>query len=300
MVAKDETTGRKKVVKNPEEAPILDDAIKYCLTYQSKKKTLIYIHAKHHVSMPYNTLTKLLANSMLYGEYRGNPSYCEPYIDKATFNKLQEVTTRNIKENTAERRTYLFSGLLLCPHCGNKLIGTVQTVKKPSDKVYKYKRYRCSNFRLNNLCDFPKSLSEAVLERMMLANVEKYLEDAKIRSSEITDAETVKAPQYDIDEIHNRIDRLNYSWQTGKIRKVEQYEKDYAELMELLDKAEAEQGEIVVKDFSKIEAILQDGWKTIYNNLDDLHKRAFWRSFIKSIEIYWTTKKKEIVRVNFF
>jgi len=116
----------------------------------------------------------------------------------------------------------------------------------------------------------------------------------------VTDAETVLIHNQSVDEIHAQIDRLNYSWQTGKIRTVEKYEKDYAELMEQLEAAEAEQGQIVVKDFSHIETILQSGWKEIYNNLDDAHKRAFWRSFIQSIEINWTTKKKEIVRVNFF
>ena len=101
-------------------------------------------------------------------------------------------------------------------------------------------------------------------------------------------------------EIHEQIDRLNYSWQTGKIRKVEQYEKQYAELIAKLEEAEAEQKEFIAKDFSKIEAILQGGWKEIYNGLDDEHKRSFWRSFIQSIEINWTTKKKEITGVNFF
>lgn len=300
MVGKDDATGRKKVVKNPEEAPIVDDIIKYCLTHQSKRKTLVYIHARHHVSMPYSALDRLLANSMLYGMYRGNPSYCEAYIDKATFDKLQEVTKRNVKENTAANRAYIFSGLILCPHCNNRLSGAMQTCKKPSGKVYKYKRYRCPNMRLHNRCDFDKSLSEAVLERLMLDNIEKYLEDEKIRATEIEDSQIVKNPQYNIEDIHDRIDRLNYSWQTGKIRKVEQYEKDYAELMELLAKAEEEQGEVIVKDFSKIEGILQEGWRAVYNNLDDAHKRAFWRSFIKSIEVNWTTKTKEIVRVNFF
>ena len=105
---------------------------------------------------------------------------------------------------------------------------------------------------------------------------------------------------FDIDNIHAQIDRLNYSWQTGKIRTVEQYEKQFNELTEKLEQAEAEQGTVVVKDFSKIDAILQEGWRGIYDNLDDAHKRAFWRSFIKSIEINWTTEKKEITAVNFF
>lgn len=300
MVGIDEKTGRKKVVKNPEEAPILEDVIEYCLKHQSKRKALIYIHAKHHISMPYNTLTKLLANSMLYGEYRGNPAYCEPYIDKSTFDKLQEVTTRNIKENTAENRAYIFSGLILCPLCKNRMTGAIQTCKKPSGKVYKYKGYRCPNHRLNDRCTYAKAVHEATVEKLLLKNIEKYLSDAKISTAEITDAESVKMPKHNIDELHAQIDRLNYSWQTGKIRTVEQYEKDYAELLETLEKAEKEQEKTAVRDFSHIEAILHSGWEEIYNNLEDAYKRAFWRSFIRSIEIDWDTKNKQITRVNFF
>jgi DNA invertase Pin-like site-specific DNA recombinase len=299
-IAKDETTGRKKIVKHPEEAPILKDAIEYCLTHQSKKKTLVYLHAKHHVSLSYAALSRLFANSMLYGAYRDNPSYCEAYIDKATFDRLQEITTRNIKDNTATDRAYIFSGLIVCPHCKNRLAGSISVQYSSSGKKHIYKRYRCTNNKINDICAFHKTISEAVLERQMLKNIETLLDKAKIKAAKVKDTDSVKIPQYNIEEIHEEIDRLNYSWQTGKIRTVEKYEKDFAELMEKLEKAEAEQGKVVVKDFSKVEAILQSGWKAIYKNLDDAHKRAFWRSFISSIEVKWTTDKKEIVRVNFF
>lgn len=299
MVEVDKDTGRKKVVKDPEEADILEDAIQYCLTHQSKRKTLIYLHAKYHISMTYQTLSNVLSNTMLYGEYRGNPSYCEAYTDKATFDRLQEMIRRNVKDNTNER-DYIFSGLLRCPHCGCRLAGGMQTNKKPSGKVYKYKRYRCPNFRLHGRCDWNSTVGEATFERLMLEDVAKHLEAAKIASAEVSDSTKVNVPKYDIEALHEQIDRLNYSWQTGKIRKVEQYEKDYAELMEKLELAEAEQGEVIVKDFSKIEAILQAGWKEIYKNLDDAHRRAFWRSFIQSIEINWSNETKEIAKVNFF
>ncbi len=299
MIAQDKDTGRKKIVRNPEEEPILRDAINYCLKHQSKKKTLVYLHAKHHISFSYKSISRLFANPMLYGAYRDNPTYCEAYIDKATFDRLQEVTTRNIKDNTANR-SYIFSGLIKCPKCGNKMSGGIYTNKSSNGTMHKYKKYRCANCRTNDRCDFNKVVAENTFEKMMLANIEKYLEEAKIRSAEVTNSDAVRIPQHNIDDIHDRIDRLNYSWQTGKIRKVEQYEKDYAELMEKLEKAEAEQGKVVVKDFSKIEAILHDGWKAIYDNLEDAYKRAFWRSFVQSIEINWTTNRKEIVKVNFF
>ena len=299
MVEVDKSTGRKKVVKNPEEADILEDAIQYCLTHQSKRKTLMYLHAKYHVSMTYHTLSKVLSNTMLYGSYRDNPSYCEAYIDKATFDRLQEMIRRNVKENTNDR-DYIFSGLLRCPHCECKLAGGYQSYTKPSGKKYKYKRYRCPNCHMHGRCDWKLTIGEATMERMLLADIGKQLEAAKIASAEVSDAEEVKVSKLNVEALHEQIDRLNYSWQTGKIRKVEQYEKDYAELMEKLEQAEAEQGAVAVKDFSKIEAILQAGWKEIYNALDDAHRRAFWRAFIRSIELKWTTKEKEITKVNFF
>lgn len=299
VIVTDENTGRKKIIKDPDCADIMEDIIQYVMTHQSKRRALLYLNAKYHISMAYNTLSKLLANTMLYGAYRDNPKYCEAYIDKETFDKLQDITTRNIKDNAAENRAYIFAGLIRCPECGNRLAGYIQR-QKTGAHVYKYQKYRCANCKLNHRCTFNKVVSQNILEQMLLKNIDRYFEDAKIRATEIKDADTVSLRKHDIDDLHAQIDRLNYSWQTGKIRTVEQYEKDFADLMGKLEEAEAEQGVVTVKDFGKIEAILHSGWEAIYNNLDNAHKRSFWRSFIRSIEIEWTTDKKEITRVEFF
>lgn len=298
-IAIDETTGRKKIIKDPDEAEIIEDLLNHFLTFQSKHKTVFYINAKYQAGISYRTVTHLLSNTFLCGEYRGNTAYCEPYIDRTTFDKIQTILSRNIK-HSAERRTYIFTGLIRCPGCGRVLNGASYVNRNKNGTLYQYKKYRCSQNRADGKCSFNKVISEPVFERMMLSNIEQYFGDAKIRVQSITDAEAVKVPVYNIDEINAEIDRLNYSWQTGKIRTVEKYEKDYAALMEKLDLAVAEQSNVTVKDFSKIEEILSKGWKEIYNALDEEHKRAFWRSFISSIEIHWTTDKKEITRVNFF
>lgn len=295
----DEKTGKKKVIKDKDAEAIVYDLLDFFETHQSKRKTVIYSHTKHHINMAYPTMTNLLSNSMLYGAYRDNPSYCEAYIDKARFDKIQDILKRNVKENTAENRAYFFSGLIICPICGNTLKGThfIQKYKRGNGIL---KKYRCGKHQRTGDCSFNKVVAEKTFERMMLAEIEHLFEDAKIRATEITDTEAVRVPKHSIDDVHAQIDRLNYSWQTGKIRTVEQYEKDYAELLEKLEEAEKEQGKTAVQDFTHIEAILHSGWKEIYNNLDDYYKRAFWRSFIKSIEIDWTTENKEIVKVNFF
>lgn len=296
----DEKTGRKKVIKDEDVEDIIEDAIEFFLIHQSKKKTLVYLHAKYHIGISYNILSRMLTNEMLYGAYRGNIAYCEAYISKDKFDKIQEILKRNVKENTTENRAYYFSGLIKCPVCGGTLKGGIYNNKIPSGRVYQYKRYTCHNNKTNNSCAYNKTIGENAFERLMLKNIEKYLEQAKLRAAKVSESDAVRIPKQNIEDINAEIDRLNYSWQTGKIRSVEKYEEDYAALIAKLEKAEAEQGKEEVKDFSKVEAILQSGWKEIYKKLDDEHKRAFWRSFIRSIEVNWTTDKKEIKRVNFF
>lgn len=290
------TNGRKMVIRDPEEEEVMYDLLNHFMTHQSKRRTMIYVHAKYHISIPYNSMGKLLNNTMLYGAYRDNPSYCEAYIDKETFDKMQDILSRNVKSNQVNR-AYIFSGLIKCPHCGKPLKGNISVYKR-GDKVYRYKKYRCAKNRIDTVCDWNKAVSENELERLMLSNIEQYLVDAKIQSAQVTDSDAPQMPVMDVEEIHAEIDRLNYSWRTGKIRTVEQYEFQYEEMMERLAQAEAMQDQPIAKDFSKIEAILHDGWRAIYDSLDDSYKRAFWRSFVKSIEL--DSKDKTITNVTFF
>ena len=289
--------GRKKIVKDPETSYIMEDVLEHFQMHQSIRKTVLYINAKYKVEMAYKMIAETLHNTLLCGEYRGNPKYIEdPYIDKETFDRIQKMIKRNTKENTVAR-DYIFGGLIRCPKCGSILRGATHH-NSTKYGVYIYKMYRCPKHRLNNSCDYGSCVNENTLQKLMLANVEKYLEDAKIKAAEVQDSDAFKVPKQNIDDITTQIDRLNYSWQTGKIRTVEQYEKDYSALMEKLEQAKAEQSVVVVKDFSKIEAILHSGWKEIYNNLDDAHKRAFWRSFVDSIDVDW--KNKRLNGVKFF
>ncbi len=291
--------GRKKIVKKPETSYIMEDIIEHFMMHQSVRKAVHYVNAKYKVDISYRKVIDTMHNTMLCGEFRGNPNYiAKPYIDRETFDRIQKIIKRNTKENTAENRDYLFGGLIRCPICGNALRGTTNHNKARNGKTYIYKMYRCSRWAISRLCTYNKAINENTLERLMLENVEMYLADAKIKSAEIQDSDAFQVPKQNIDDIIAQIDRLNYSWQTGKIRTVEQYEKDYAALMEKLEKAKAEQSVVMVKDFSKIDVILHAGWREIYDKLDDAHKRAFWRSFVDSIDVDWENKR--IKDVHFF
>lgn len=294
----DPITGKKRVAKDKQFENVLEDLLEFMFTHQSKRKAIIYLQEKHNVYLSYDVISKLLRNPLLCGEYRGNKNYCEPYITREQFDRLQEITKSQVKHNT-ERRDYIFSGLIKCPICGGSLSGCPHTTIKPDGKRYKYKRYRCGKHYTQHDCSFCKFVSENVLERLLLENLERFFNEEKIKTKSINSKEDSK-PKYNIEKLKEQIKRLNYSWQTGKILEVEQYEKEYDELIRKLEEAQSEKPTHIIKDFTKIEKILSDGWEEMYNALTPKYKRAFWRSFIKCIEIDWNTDKKEIKRIVFF
>ena len=165
--------GVKRVVPDPETKDMVNDYINQILTYNSKKQAMIYINQKYNTNYSYNSLSKLLYDTKLYGHYKGNDNYCEPYIDKATFDKLQEIDNNSIKVPKT-KKIYLFTGLIKCPICGNKLAGgsTGKRVRKrPNGKEYVYNNfiqsYRCNKYRKDKQCSFSKTINEKKFEKKL-------------------------------------------------------------------------------------------------------------------------------------
>lgn len=295
---------RKRIVKNPETVHIMEDLLQHIWTHQSKSRTVKYINAKYSMDMGQQSLTTLLKNTMLYGEYRGNPNYLTEenrYMTKADFDKMQGFLKRQVKDNTA-KHDYIFSGLIKCPECGNRLKGTVYHGKNQKGKKFIYHKYRCQKHSNRGTCSYNKIVNEVTIEKLMLQKIESLLEDAKIKAAEIVDS-TPANNEVEIKELQAELDRLNYSWQKGRIKNVEKYDRDYDELVAKIEAAQQKHTEVIRQDFSKAEAALSGEWKDIYKSLDNAHRRAFLRSFVESIEIDWSghrQRDKQIKRVNFF
>ena len=284
--------GKKVVVKDPDNAVLVDDLIQHFMTFQNKRQTLKYAREKYNSNISDKSLFLLLRNPLLCGEYKGNPNYCEAYISRAAFDKIQEILSRNVKR-TPSSRVYIFSGLIRCPICGHALAGNMSKANG--------KRYRCNNRVVDVNCTFNKVVIENTIERLLLENIEQYLDKAKLLSFEVAEAKKRK-PRLNVEAIQAEIDRLNYSWQKNRIATVEEYDRKYEELSAKLSEAMEVEKDYEERDFSHVENILTDGWRNIYNALDEEHKRAFWRSFIKSIEVDWSGDKgeKKITKINFF
>ena len=281
---------QKSIVKQNQE--VMEDAIAYVMVHQTVTGTLRYIKNKYDIQIGYKSLINAFRNEMICGSYRGNPNYCPPYITREVFDKLQTIVNRHQRHSPSEY-SYIFTGLIRCPKCGNSLKGSFNTTKG-----YRYYGYRCDKAFRDHACDFRILVFQNKMENMMLDRVEEILAEQEVKNIEISKKKHIVS-KHNIKELQAELERLNYSWQKGRIKSVEEYDEKYDTLIAKIEEAENTVQEEPT-DFSHIKEILSSGWKSIYEALDNDHKKAFWRSFVKEIHIDWSKEHKEITDIIFF
>lgn len=304
-VAKDNETGLKKVVPDPETKDLCMDYINHFLVYHNKKAAMAYVNEKYGTNYGYNSLTLMLKDTKICGHYKGNDEYCEPYIDRKTFDHIQDLLKSNIKE-AQSKRVYIFTGLMHCPHCGRNLsahwsqVGNGKTPKKAykaksrKQEIRGYHYYRCNNYCIEKKCDFNKRINEFVIENYLLSyfdvKVKEYIELGEIEEKKAKNnhaADLVK-------QLKGEITRLNNMYRKSRISDAE-YDRDYEELEKRLKHAESLLLPVKEKDLSKYKKLLKSDWKKLYNALNAENKRAFWRKYINTILVNEDGTVKEVI-----
>ena len=233
---------------------IVKDAIDHYLLHNSVNATVRYLNDKYKPIFNYNRVRRLLSNPIIKGSYRDNPTFCEALITAEQFDKIQELLSRNVKHNA--KRTYLFSGLIVCPVCGRSLDSCHQNYAN---------YYRC-RYHYYNLCSMKKFVREDKLEKWLLENVEQ---DFKV-NVEMRPKEKKEDPQKYID----RLKRLNEIYILGNIY-TDEYKRQSAELQRKIAELQ-KSAPLKTQNFNA-------NWQDVYAQLDDEHKRSFWRGLIKEI-----------------
>lgn len=265
--------------KDMDMAERLYDMLNHFETHQSKSATLSYFNAKYN-PISYQTLSNILSNTLLYGEYKGTPDYVLPYITKSRFDKIQEILKRNARHSTNPDRTFLFSGIIKCRCCGRKLVGNYYCRKG----ITPYFTYRCNKYRLDKSCPNNMSMNEKAVEQQLLSNLDQYITNEIVRVKSIKEK---NSPEIDntkkIAAIKKEMNRLNTMFRKDRISE-EEYDRDYAELEQELKKLEtADKPE--KRDLTALKQVLESDYRTIYDALDRPHKKAFWRNTIKEFTI---------------
>ena len=252
----------------------LYDILDYFEMHQSKGATLEYHNSKYD-PITYHTLTNLLTDTLLYGEYKGVPDYVLPYITKHRFDNIQSIMKRNARNLQNPNRVFLFSGIVKCDCCGRRLTGNYF---KKGDR--EYFNYRCNKYRIDKSCDNKRSLNEKSLEQQLLDNLDQYIFDeiAKVKSICEKNRPVIDNTRK-IEELKKEMKRLTMAFRKGRVDE-DEYDRDYAALeseIEKLDSADKP----VERDLTELKKLIESDYKSIYEALDKPHKKAFWRNTIK-------------------
>ena len=276
---KDET-GVSRLVKDPELKDAVQEFWDIMQKYDSVAKAGREVNLKYGLKRPADKWRAMLHNEFYVGRCRDNENFCEPYIPKEYWDKLQK---RGGVKASPKGRIYLFTGLIRCPVCRKKMIATFNTRTLVDGSSREYFYYRCRH-RFAGICENKKGVSEIVTERWLLKNLDQLVAD-EIARVEIEKAKPKKKPKTDVKKLKEQLRRLEVVYMAGN-KSDEEYLLESNEIKAIIKKAEADQGDPVEEpDFNYLKELLETDFRSIYETLTSEERRRFWRSIIKEIHI---------------
>lgn len=267
----------KKLVHDPNQEEGLKAIINHYMTYQSMRKTLIYLREEHGHDIAYKNLKQLLENPLLYGTYRDNPNFVEPYLTKEEWDKLQYVIkSKNIKRRDSNN-IYIFAGLIKCPCCGKSVVGWLSKHHNKTKKDTITYSYRCNQSIMKKTCSFNKTKAQNLLEERvmdkLIPEMEKHIYNVEFK-------EKKPKPKVDKKKIQAELDRLNNMYLKGRISE-DDYDKKYNELNDKL-KTDVEATKTVSP---ALKNLVNLNLYEHYKGFTLEGKQAFMRGIIKEIKI---------------
>ena len=272
--------GVKRCVKDPETTPIVQDFWDYVVKYSSVRKAGMYCCEKYGITRNYRSWMVTARNELYTGTFHGVEDYCPAYIDRADWERIilgHEI----IKKTQNPERVYLFTGLIQCPVCGNTMKATFKTY--PNDRSKEYNGYRCNNAKLRT-CTFRHQLSERKIERHLLDNIQRDLQQYVIRAEAEQTKKRSQPKVRDIVSLNEQLRRLNVIYIAGNISD-EEYTAETTRLKAEIEKARNLEKENRPADLNAIKDFLNSDFLSTYDRLEKEDQRRFWRTIIDKIYI---------------
>lgn len=279
----DIVNGQKRMVKDPNTEAMVSDFFKYYKMHQSKSGTVRYMQDTYHMDFSYSMLRTMLTSEFYKGTYRGFP-YCPAYLTEEEWTEIQKIANKNIK-NAPSGRVYLFSSLMHCPVCSQKLCGTgcSSIINRKTGEKRTYCYYRCNRAAIDKLCENKHKVSQNLIEQYLLDNLEQEYKNYRIRYRMIEEAKKKIKETRTPEKLQNELERLNFLFQKSRIdweyynSEYDRIENELEELSQILPETQ--------RDFSYLKDLLKTDFKTMYSQLTPENRRAFWRSTVKEIHL---------------
>lgn len=282
----------KKFEINEKETENIINLYKYFIDCNGNiKKTYSYF-VEHFPEKGYDAMKQYLRDTAYIGKYkmyRKNiylDNYTPPIMNNELFNSVQNLLKKKQKNVIRNNNDSLFSGLVYCNTCRNRMVKKqdnrvkIPTIRYSCNNVFQYKvgstERKCNNTTL---------IREDYIEQYLLKNLGKELNKYKIKY-QIKEKKFQKVDySYEKQKIESKLNKLKDLYLDDLIDK-KTYTTDYKKYMSQLEKFNINiPTTIPKKDFSAIEKTLNSGYKEIYNKLSQENKRKFWLTFIDKIYV---------------
>ena len=209
--------GVKRMIKDPETEEATEAFFKYLLSHQNKSATVKYMQKHYYPDFSYSMLRTMVSSEFYKGTYRGFP-YCPAYVTEEEWNKLQSLSSKNVK-STPSGRIYLFTSLMRCPVCGQKLVGTgcSSIINRKTKEKRSYCYYRCNRAIIDHLCSNRHRVSQNLIEDYLLENLENEYKKYQIRYKKIREQKKKLRDTRTPEKLNKELDRLNLLFQKDRI-----------------------------------------------------------------------------------
>ena len=266
----------KKLVPDAEKLPIVRDIFDFYEESQSVYDTVRMLREKYQLNFCNATVSRILKNKIYIGEYQGIQNYTKPVIAPERFRKIQTILPLS-KKRSKTNRIYLFTGLLVCGECGNRLTANHSTVKYKETRR-EYNVYRCKRYTDQKLCTHKKVLNEGKLEKNLLKEASQALSGFRIIPEINEHKDQNQADKY---KLLNKMEKLKELYLENLID-MDTYRKDYQMLSNRFE---------IIKNSSKnknpepLIRLLNTDFNSIYHLLNASEKRLLWRAVIERIVV---------------
>lgn len=277
----------KKFVIDPKEAENIINLYKYFISVNGDAKLIYSYFIKHFPNKGKDALYNYLRETAYIGKYKlyRKNEYIDNYIpsimDNELFNQVQNLLKKREKKISHSYYPSIFSGLIYCNICNGRMSKKVDYRTK--NKMIRYVCDRASRFKINSLehkCNNSTMIREAEIEKYLLNNFKTLAIDFVGKNK------VIKKQKSNVDEkkrkIKLKIQRLKDLYLDDLISK-EDYKKDYIKYNKELE--DLKQPEIIQKDYSYLENLLNQNIFEIYSTFNIEEKRKIWLKIIDKIYV---------------
>lgn len=260
----------KHMVLNPDTAPIAQDIFTAYLSLRSIRALRQYIMEKYHMVYCHTAIKMLLQNERYIGRAHEQADFCPALISPEVFYQVQSVLQIRAQRTvrSPSPRIYLFTGLVFCAECGNRLSAHVVGQK--------YIYYRCTRYEKLHLCPHKKRTSELVLETWLLENMIPQFTQYNMALSKLRQS---RQP-VDTSKIRAKMEKLKDLYLNDLIER-DVYERDYTALRDALREADFPPAPLPAPvDLEKLENTI-----AMYADFSRTQKKEFWNRTISKILI---------------